>query len=149
MKKSSTFVSKGTPTPLEVAGAPDYEVPTTYSSHLHPADLPRDYGMSGAVGAYEVKPLAGFLRKTLNALEQQLGAGDSAEALVVAALDRLMPAAERYRLAVESVSAGIITLSLARKGDRYLYNRTLVPKLKTALAPHLGAVRIQLTDRMR
>ncbi len=149
MKKSSTFVSKGTPTPLEVAGAPDYEVPPPYTSHLHPADLPRDYGMSGAVGAYEVEPLAGFLRKTLNALEQQLGAVDSAEALVVAALDRLMPAAERYRLAVESVSAGIITLSLARKGDRYLYNRTLVPKLKTALAPHLGAVRIQLTDRMR
>lgn len=149
MKKSGAYVSKGTPTPPMSEPMDAFEAPQpTYSSNLHPADLPRDYGMAGAVGAYEVRALSGALSRTLKALEQQMGSGESAEELVIRALDQLMPAAERHRLAVESVASGVITLSLARKGDRFLYNRTIVPKLKTALAPHLGAVRIQLTDRM-
>ena len=151
MKKGGDFVSKGTPVQTVPEASWDFEpeAPHSLSSQLHPADLPRDYGMAGEVGAYEIRELSGALRHSMSELESLLQAADSAEAMVVEALDRLMPVANRHLLAVEAVEDGVITLSLARKGDRFLFNRTIVPKLKTALMPKLGAVRIQLTDRMR
>jgi hypothetical protein len=151
LKKGGDFVSKGTLVQDAPGASWDFEAesPRSLSSQLHPADLPRDYGMAGAVGAYEVRELSGALERSMGELESLLHAADSAETLVVEALDRLMPAANRHLLAVEAVEDGVITLSMARKSDRFLFNRTIVPKLKTALAPKLGAVRIQLTDRMR
>ena len=151
MKKGGDFVSKGTSVQTEPEASWDFddEAPPQLSSQLHPADLPRDYGMAGDVGAYEIRELSGALRHSMGELESLLLAAESAETMVVEALDRLMPTANRHLLAVEAVEDGVITLSLARKSDRFLFNRTIVPKLKTALAPKLGAVRIQLTDRMR
>jgi hypothetical protein len=149
VKKLREFVSKGTPeeTPWEEPFV--YEPPQrSRSSQLHPADLPRDPGMAGAVGAYEINALSGALPKSLEALETLINASIDAEACITAELDKLIPAAERYRIALESVENGVITLSLAHRGDRYLYTRTLVPKLKKALQPLLGLVRIQLTDRL-
>ena len=150
MKKLRDFVSKGTPeeTPWEESFI-DEPTQYTLSSQLHPADLPRDFGMAGAVGSYEINALSGALPKSLEALETLLNTSIDAEACITAALDNLVPAAERYRIALEDFADGVITLSLAHRGDRYLYTRTLVPKLKKALQPQLGPVRIQLTDRLR
>lgn len=149
MKRLGDFVSRGLPETFSPEAEGFTEPLQPPSSQLHPADLPRDPGMAGDVGAYEVKALARFLGQSLDALTDKLGGPNGAEAVVSAALDRLMPPAERHGLAVESVASGVIILSLARKSDRFRYARTLIPTLKAAVQPHLGAVRIQLTDRLR
>ncbi len=110
--------------------------------------LPYDYGMKGKTGTHEVKRLARFLPESLKQLEEAFGVG-AVDPLVCAAqaLDQLLPAAERRQLVPEGFSQGTLTLSLANRGNRFRYTRSLVPKLRTALRPKLGFVTIRLVDR--
>ena len=64
-----------------------------------------------------------------------------------AALDALLPPAERHRLVLESFANGLLVLSLARREDRFTYSRFIVPKLRAALTPTLGHLTIRLIDR--
>ncbi|MBQ9694240.1 MAG: hypothetical protein IJV69_05730 [Kiritimatiellae bacterium] len=148
MKRLQDFVSKGSP---EVVTLPEGEASVDtfpLSSRLHPADLPRDYGMAGRVGAYEVKPLTQFVDSALQTVEAWSATCGDGLAEVSAILDRLMRPEERHRLAVEQVVGNTIILSLARKQDRFYYNRAVVPKLTAALRSKFGAMRVQLVDRL-
>ncbi len=149
MKKSQAYVTRGEPAARERPG-PDseWEAPprVPHPSALNPADLPRDRGMAGPVGAYEVPPLAKSVPAGLEALAGHLRGADPLEA-VNAALDALLPPGERHRLAAESCVGGLLTLSLARREDRFAYGRFLVPKLRAALTPELGNLTIRLIDR--
>ena len=148
MKTKRDFVSTGE-LELSTASTPFvYTLGQPRTSQSHPADLPRDYGMAGAVGAYEVKSLTQFVSQAVEGLEASAEIGNSVEHEVAAHLDRLMAPAERHKLAVEHVSGNVVTLSMANKRDRFLYNRVLVPKLVAALRPTFGVVRIQLTERL-
>ena len=147
MKKVRDFVSKGDSVRLAAQESEVADCAPPLSSASHPSDLPRDYGMAGEVGAYEVKPLAQVVAQTLNEFTEAFRLHSDAERVVCAALDELLSGDERHRVAVERVTEGLVTLSLARKHDRFLYARTLLPKLKAALMPQLGVVRIQLMDR--
>ena len=152
MKKRGDYVSMGTPTPQPRVseGSVEWEDEPLQplSSRLHPADLPRDYGMAGAVGAYEVKRLTQFIGSALKDFEQLPEAGDGLAAEAVALLDRLMPPAERHQLALERVTGNTLVLSMSKKGMRYYFNRGVVPKLTAALRPMFGPVRVQLVDRL-
>jgi hypothetical protein len=95
-----------------------------------------------------VKSLTQFISQAVDGLEASAGIGNGVEHEVATILDRLMAPAERHKLAVEHVSGNVVTLSMANKRDRFLYNRILVPKLVAALRPNFGVVRIQLTERL-
>lgn len=150
MKKGGEYVTRGTPMPRrDQAGEASEPLPTPapapLSAALSPADLPRDWGMAGEVGAYEVPPLADSVEPSLNALTERFRADPLAE--VNAALDRLLPPADRHRLAAEAFADGLLTLSLARRADRLLAGRLWVPRLQAELTPALGRLAIRLIDR--
>lgn len=144
MKKGREYVSRGVlpESPARPEGMPEEGAPRRLTSDLPPSLLPRDYGMAGAVGAYEVRRLARALPETLRLLEAIPDA--SPQAAVEAALDRLLPPVERARVAVESLTQGRLTLALARRSDSFTYMRTLVPRLRAALEPTLGRLFITL-----
>lgn len=146
MKKSQAFVTRGAPTPRPGAGQPlpGPPEPRAYSSAMHPADLPRDRGMAGPVGAYEVPPLSRAVDATLKTLAERLQAAPLSDA--EAALDALLPPAERQRVAIEALEGGRLLLSVRRE-DRFRYARTLAPRLRAALAPAHGPLDIRLIDR--
>lgn len=149
MKRASEFVTQGLPVEPLLQEDRSFEFAQPLSSHHHPSDLPRDYGMAGATGAYEVKPLSTALQQAVKTMTAELNTAPDAATLVREALDALLPPAARHKVAVEHIANGTIVLSLAQARDRFLYTRTLLPKLKLALRPTLGAnVRIQLTDRL-
>ena len=148
MKKSQAYVTRGVPA---ARALPEWEPPVSvprvpHPSALNPADLPRDRGMAGPIGAYEILPLANSVPKGLEALAEHLRGEDPLD-IVNTALDALLPPAERHRLAVESFANGLLILSLARREDRFTYNRFIVPKLRAALTPTLGRLTIRLIDR--
>lgn len=149
MSTRNDFISRGVPTPTERVLAEAVAEPLQpLSSRLHPADLPRDLGMAGAVGAYEVKPLTQFVPSAMKALEALPEVGEELATEATALLDRLMSPAERHQLAVERVVGNQLVLSMSKKGMRYYFNRGVVPKLTAALRPMFGAVRVQLVDRL-
>jgi hypothetical protein len=146
MKKSREYVTTGHSTPVEGAS---YEVAATgvsLSSRSHPADLPRDYGMAGATGAYEVPPLASFVQAGLHALVDQLPTADPLEEINTL-LDRLLPTRERSRIVVESFANKVVTLGLRHRADRFLFQRTLVPRLQSELFEMHGRITVHFTDR--
>lgn len=148
MKKGGDYVSRGAPAPRRpsAAGALPPPPPTPApTSAAAPADLPRDLGMAGDVGAYEVPPLADSVEASLDALAEHLRADPLAE--VNAALDRLLPPADRHRLTAEAFADGLLTLSLARRADRFLAGRLWLPRLQAELTPALGRLSIRLIDR--
>ena len=148
MKKSQAYVTRGVPAARALPEwEPSRSVPRVpHPSALNPADLPRDRGMAGLVGAYEIPPLADSVPKGLEALADQLR-GEDPQDTVNAALDALLPPAERHRLVLESFANGLLVLSLARREDRFTYSRFIVPKLRAALTPPLGHLTIRLIDR--
>lgn len=144
MKKAREYVSRGvssTPSPRPEA-PPEGEVPRRLTSDLPPSLLPRDYGMAGRVGAYEVRRLARALPEALRLLEAIPDA--SPLTAVEAALNRLLSPEERARVTVESLTQGKLTLVCARRSDRFTYSRTLVPRLCAALEPALGRLFVTL-----
>lgn len=146
MKKGREYVSRGAPKAPErlwTAADEAEEAPPRLSSGLPPSLLPRDYGMAGRVGAYEVRRLARALPETLRHLEAI--PENFPLATVEAALDRLLPPLERENVRAESLVRGRLTLLLAHRADRFLYSRTLVPRLRTALEPALGRLSITLS----
>ena len=149
MKKGKAYVTRGTFDSEGSRGAiplPEPQLPPPHPSDLNPADLPRDYGMAGRVGAYEVRPLSDFIAAGMRHLEKAIGSTDPLN-LVNQQLDTLLPPANRHRLAAESFSNGQLVLSLAHRSDRFAFSRSLVPKLRRALEPELGFIRVILVDR--
>lgn len=147
MKKSREYVSRGASRGRTVATGGSADEPSPrISAASHPADLPRDLGMAGDFGAYEIPGLARAVPGAFHALADSLR-NDMALDAVNAVLDALLPAAERHRVVAESLVNGALTLSLARRSDRFLYARTLLPRLRAALEPTLGRLTIRLMDR--
>ncbi len=147
MKKSRDYVTRAPAADLERGpeAAPDY-YRAPVSSALNPYDLPCDYGMAGAVGAYEVKPLAPWFDKALENLQARLPDEDPL-AEVNAALDRLLAPGDRHRVVAEALRGQVVELSVLRRADTFTYGRSLVPKLRAALAPTLGHVTVVFTLR--
>ncbi len=149
MKRGREYVTRGLPD-LPPRATPEAEgmgePAPRLSSALPPDWLPRDYGMAGAVGAYEVGRLARAVPESLRRLLEALPDDDPATA-ANAALDRLLPPEDRHRVAVEGFAGGMLTLSLARRADRFAYGRSLVPKLRAALEPTFGRLGIALVVR--
>ncbi len=147
MKKGQAYVTHGEP-PLSATPEERSEpvAPPRFTSATPPHFLPRDYGMAGAVGAYDAEPLAAHLSETLRQLAGGLAECDPLEC-VNQALDALLPSGERHRVAAEHVVGQVLTLSLARRSDRFAYGRSLVPKLRTRLMPQLGPITITLVIR--
>lgn len=152
-RKASGFVTKGETE--KKSGSPSFgreeQLPIApLSSRSHPADLPRDYGMAGAVGSYEVKPWRRFVNDAMQTLcaDMLQTSTPHAEETVRTVLNTLLPPAEHHRLAVEQVTESEVVLSLAQKSDRFLYSRTIVPKLQRALRSTLGYIHIRLVDRL-
>lgn len=146
MKKSQAYVTRGAPA---ARALPEWEPPppaprVPHPSALDPADLPRDRGMAGPVGAYEVPPLSRAVDASLQALAERLRGAplDDAEA----ALDALLPPAERHRVAVEALEGGRLVLAVRRE-DRFRYARLLAPRLRASLAPAHGPLDIRLIER--
>lgn len=144
MKKSGEYVSRGTPPPSRAwpAEAPPEGLPRRLTSDLPPNLLPRDHGMAGAFGAYEVRRLARLIPECLRRLEAI--PENAALAAVDAMLDRLLPSDERARVTAESLDHGRLTLVLARRSDGFVYGRTLVPRLRVALESTLGRLSVAL-----
>ncbi len=146
MKKGREYVTSGL---LDTTSEGVFDE-TPFEGRLHsalsPADLPRDYGMAGAVGAYEVPSIERTVKESLDALLASFTEDDPL-AEVNAALDQLLPAADRIRVVAEAVKGSIVTLSLLHRADKFLYNRTLIPQLKKLLLPTLGPITIRIMDR--
>ena len=150
MKKSPDFVSRGRDE-ARVPEAPAksgpaaweyaYEPPLTAAMPAHL--LPRDYGVRGECGAVEEAPLAQTVPAALAALEEQLGVSPE-EQLVQEVLSRLVPqAAERNLIQVRQVTRYQVVLAVPRV-RLYPCSTTLVPQLRAALRPKMGAVMVRL-----
>lgn len=146
-KKGGDYVSRGAAIPPTRAAmpAPGAPFPRRVRSDFAPADLPRDWGMAGAVGAYEVPSLAESAQVAFDGLAKHLRA-DPLTAIEAALNVTLMPA-ERRRVTAESFANGVLTLGLARRADAFVAGRVWVPRLQAELAPTLGRVVIRLTYR--
>lgn len=148
MKKGQDYVTTGLSEiePMESNVSEEDFVGVTFTSQMHPADLPRDYGMAGDVGAYEVPELSSFVQAGLHAVLDQLPSIDPI-AEINTLLDRLLPTQERNRIVVESFVDKVVTLGLRRRADRFLFSRTLVPRLQSELFAMHGRVSVLFTDR--
>lgn len=149
MKKGQEYVTKG----LSVSASEallereePFEASPFFDSRMS-SGLPRDYGMAGKVGAYEVPSLKASIEKGLRALAEQLTEVHPEEE-VERALDVLLSPTERSHVTVTSVNGSVVTLSLKRRADRFIYQRTLLPRLKTMLQPVLGSITIRMMDRL-
>lgn len=100
--------------------------------------------MAGAFGAYEVRRLARAIPESLRRLTEALADDDDPVVAANDALDRLLPSEARRHVNAETFSDGVLTLSLARRADRFNYSRSLVPKLQAILRPTFGYLRITL-----
>ncbi len=153
MKKGKAYVVKGASAeshatertgPAPLMPLPEWLQPSTRGEGY----MPHDYGMAGPVGAYEVKRIARSVSTSLRLLEKQLlDAEQDPIDLANDALDRLLPMDSRHKVIAERFEGKVLILSLANRADRFLMNRTLLPKLKTALKPKLGAISCRLIDR--
>ena len=148
MKKGREYVTRGLPLvpdrPAPEPAESGEEVAPRLSSALPPEWLPRDYGMAGAFGAYEVRRLARTIPESLRRLTEALADDDDPVAAANDALDRLLPSEARRHVNAETFSDGVLTLSLARRADRFNYSRSPVPKLQAILRPTFGYLRITL-----
>ncbi|MDO4527192.1 MAG: hypothetical protein Q4C03_00185 [bacterium] len=148
MKKGREYVTSGSvdASTTEFFVADENPVVGRLTSRSHPADLPRDYGMAGATGAYEVPALSDFVQSGLQELLDQLPSADPLAEMNLL-LDRLLPTQERKRVVVESFSNKVLTLGLRRRADRFLFSRTLVPRLQAELFAMYGRISVHFTDR--
>lgn len=148
MKKSREYVTSGSvePSTTESFVADGMPVVGALTSLSHPADLPRDYGMAGEIGAYEVPALSNFVQLGLRELLDQIPSNDPL-AEINLLLDRLLPTQERNRIVVESFTNKVLTLGLHRRADRFLFSRTLVPRLQAELFAMFGRISVLFTDR--
>lgn len=148
MKKSRDYVTTGMlyAAPMEDALTEASCVGVALSSQTHPADLPRDYGMAGAVGAYEVPKLATFVQAGLSELLEALPTVDPL-AEINTLLDRLLSSQERKAVVAEAFENKVVTLGLRRRSDQFFLRRTLVPRLQAELFATHGRVIVHFTDR--
>ncbi len=137
MKKSREYVSRGftPPPPPEEEEAPAFAY--TYSPpQAHPHALPRDYGMRGAVGAYEVSPLSASLPEFFKRLERnQHSDGDTD---IIAQVLETMLGTERALIDSFSFDNGTLAITLVPTADRFAFSRRWGLRLRQALVSHFG-----------
>lgn len=109
--------------------------------------LPFDRGLGkGGKGYYEIRTLASAVETSMKELGATLTKDDPA-AMIRRHLEALLSPEEQTRVTLRKVEGRTVILTLARRSDKFTYNRSLVPKLKARLAPELGAMMIRLEVR--
>ncbi len=151
MKKSPTYVSRGIMTPQRIRKINPHSVfgdngsiPAIGEEHSF---LPRDYGMKGALGAYEVPCIRSSVSKILAeevlALKQP-----SDDQLIDHILTNILGPECRFAIIHFTFREPVLTLVIPR-AQQFSFSRFWIPKLKLALSQHYKHLVVRLEGSSR